>query len=310
MSRSIATLPHALYRFFAPDGMLLYVGLTMDPTTRWKNHAKDKPWWCHVANITVEHFGDRVTVLAAERAAIIAEKPVWNVQHNRLHAATSNAIVRATTTPTDPSNQWTFQNRDTNTPRGVGPLVLLWELTGDAVDDYWNIGEISAADLWHQWLVRNPIDEPAEATFGPGARRIEWTLDAAEHCVMEAAPFQPFRKALNAAADAQYRRAAIDAWCEPVADESWESDDPDFLDIYTWPRHAGTGERLQWSRLPVIDKVWRTDNLPSLYTKTGGFIQEATGWKPAPLQPYVNVHDLAAMSGLYSPRALSKEPVR
>lgn len=74
---------HALYRFHATDGTLLYVGITADPGTRWRAHAHDKPWWQHVTNITVELHPTREAVLEAERAAIIAEKPRHNVIHNR-----------------------------------------------------------------------------------------------------------------------------------------------------------------------------------------------------------------------------------
>ena len=51
---------HALYRFYATDGALLYVGITADPGTRWRAHSHDKPWWHEVANVTIEqHPGTR-----------------------------------------------------------------------------------------------------------------------------------------------------------------------------------------------------------------------------------------------------------
>ena len=73
---------HALYRFYDTDGQLLYVGITLDPGTRWKTHSKDKPWWLEVANVTVEVHSSRGAVIEAERAAIIAEHPKHNIQHN------------------------------------------------------------------------------------------------------------------------------------------------------------------------------------------------------------------------------------
>jgi predicted GIY-YIG superfamily endonuclease len=75
--------PHALYRFFAADGSLLYVGITCDVGGRWKQHSKDKPWWTEVVGCTLEHFDDRVSVLAAEQAAIQTERPRYNIVHNR-----------------------------------------------------------------------------------------------------------------------------------------------------------------------------------------------------------------------------------
>lgn len=74
---------HALYRFHATDGTLLYVGITADPGARWRKHAHEKPWWHDVATITVETHPNRAAVLQAERAAIITEQPRYNVVHNR-----------------------------------------------------------------------------------------------------------------------------------------------------------------------------------------------------------------------------------
>lgn len=73
---------HALYRFYADDGALLYVGITLDPGSRWRAHRDDKPWWHHVTSITIEVHPDRAAVLDAERDAIIAEHPRHNIVHN------------------------------------------------------------------------------------------------------------------------------------------------------------------------------------------------------------------------------------
>jgi hypothetical protein len=77
---------HALYRFFGADGALLYIGITASLPNRLARHKEDKPWWCDVADIRVEHFQSRRAVLEAERAAIVAEKPLHNVRHNGLTA--------------------------------------------------------------------------------------------------------------------------------------------------------------------------------------------------------------------------------
>ena len=60
-----------------------------------------------------------------------------------------------------------------------------------------------------------------------------------------------------------------------------------FLSFFSWPTDPVTGEQLNWLRLPVVDKFWyaaRRDR--------GGFIQEATGWKPGILQPFVTLGSL------------------
>jgi hypothetical protein len=79
--------PHALYRFYGAGGTLLYIGLTANLPTRLINHRDEKPWWTGVARITVEHFPDRASVVEAERRAIEAERPLYNVQHNRPQAS-------------------------------------------------------------------------------------------------------------------------------------------------------------------------------------------------------------------------------
>lgn len=68
-----------LYRLFAADGQLLYVGITWNAGYRLKEHAGDKPWWPSVASATFEHFATREEALAAERRAIRFERPVNNI---------------------------------------------------------------------------------------------------------------------------------------------------------------------------------------------------------------------------------------
>jgi hypothetical protein len=76
----------ALYRHFGHDGKLLYVGLTNEPPVRLRKHRQDKPWWLDVRNTTYEYFDTRPEVQEAERRAIRAEHPAWNVQHNNQQA--------------------------------------------------------------------------------------------------------------------------------------------------------------------------------------------------------------------------------
>lgn len=78
---SMDTQPHALYRHFDATGRLLYVGITNDPGRRWGQHSA-KDWWLDVTKTTIERFDSRAEVLTAERAAIEAERPWWNIQGN------------------------------------------------------------------------------------------------------------------------------------------------------------------------------------------------------------------------------------
>lgn len=73
----------ALYRLFDQGGVLLYVGVTGNPTARFSNHASTKSWWTDVASHTIKWHTSRVGAEVAERAAIQAELPRWNRQHAR-----------------------------------------------------------------------------------------------------------------------------------------------------------------------------------------------------------------------------------
>ncbi len=92
-TETISKAPHALYRFYNSADVLLYIGLTVNIGARFSDHRLEKPWWTEISRIALEHFPDRRSVAAAERAAIIAEKPLHNVQHNgaRSTAAPANA---------------------------------------------------------------------------------------------------------------------------------------------------------------------------------------------------------------------------
>lgn len=266
--------PHTLYRFYTAADALLYVGITAALPTRLGNHRDNKPWWTTATRITLTHYPDRDSVLEAERHAIKTERPLHNVVHNGGGAPPRPVSGSFETTGIRPGEQaWTFSSRYGHT-RTV-PLTLFWEVHCDPISDDWYIDDISPAELWRLWLTRYPRDERAEARYGAGAFRILWFVEGPG--TFEGAPFAE------------------------VLDPS--PYDQNFLTHFTWPVNSQTREPLLWSRLPVIDKVWRRDNLPTDYETKGGFIQEATGWKPAPLQPYVNVHQLARMARLYCPKA-------
>lgn len=73
--------PQALYRFFDATGVLLYVGITNNPSRRFTQHGTSREWWHEVETIKMERFPSREAVLQAERAAIKAEGPKYNIVH-------------------------------------------------------------------------------------------------------------------------------------------------------------------------------------------------------------------------------------
>lgn len=70
-----------LYRCYAADGDLLYVGQTMRPAGRLKGHALNSRWWPEVDRVTAHSgFPDLASVRRAEALAIAWEAPRENVR--------------------------------------------------------------------------------------------------------------------------------------------------------------------------------------------------------------------------------------
>ncbi|MBW4419721.1 MAG: hypothetical protein KME13_10885 [Myxacorys californica WJT36-NPBG1] len=143
---------------------------------------------------------------------------------------------------------WRIRNRRHGYEKDV-PLEASWEVSLDPISDNFTPKEISAFDLLKQWIERVQHEYPN------GLVPIYWSVRAAKHGVFEAMPFQ----------------------CKLGG-----SPRNDFLTFFTYPEDPETGERLNWLSLPVVDKLWN-----SQCADKGGFIQQATGWKPSILQPFV-----------------------
>lgn len=77
-----ATKPAVVYRLYDDAGELLYVGCSVTPFSRLREHAshgRSHVWWADVASVTLEHFKSRPEAILAERKAIAAEAPKYNV---------------------------------------------------------------------------------------------------------------------------------------------------------------------------------------------------------------------------------------
>lgn len=81
-STSQSSNTFVLYRFYAADDSLLYVGLTRNPGRRIDKHAGEKSWWSDVARIEIAHFDSLPELREAERMAIQSEKPRHNIRMN------------------------------------------------------------------------------------------------------------------------------------------------------------------------------------------------------------------------------------
>lgn len=74
--------PTALYRLFGDDDVLLYIGVAKTFGVRWHQHTQSQPWWPEVRRQTIDWHPSRAAAEDAERAAIKAERPKYNVVHN------------------------------------------------------------------------------------------------------------------------------------------------------------------------------------------------------------------------------------
>lgn len=80
--------PHFVYRLFDGDGQLLYIGMTADMPTRLRAHLTGSPKGVsaiirrHYHHHTVVEYPSGSAAHEAEKAAIAAECPPLNINHN------------------------------------------------------------------------------------------------------------------------------------------------------------------------------------------------------------------------------------
>ena len=72
-----------LYRHYDKANTLLYIGISLNSIARLNQHRGHSDWFKDITNVKIENFYTRDAALEAERTAIIAEKPLHNVHHNR-----------------------------------------------------------------------------------------------------------------------------------------------------------------------------------------------------------------------------------
>jgi predicted GIY-YIG superfamily endonuclease len=70
--------PVALYRHFDRNGELIYIGITSDPARRWAQHVEQSVWARFVSDTSVHWLESREKARAAERRAIVGDRPLFN----------------------------------------------------------------------------------------------------------------------------------------------------------------------------------------------------------------------------------------
>jgi len=136
-----------------------------------------------------------------------------------------------------------------------GHLVADWEVDLDPISDDYTPDDTDAAELLRIWASQVREHHPDELI------PIYWFVASPDQAKFEQMPFQHHRLLAE-----------------------------DFLSFNTWPTESKTGQPLNWLTLPVVDKQWNKK-----HSDKGGFIQEATGWKPSILQPTVYLPTLLSV---------------
>lgn len=189
--------------------------------------------------------------------------------------------AETTVQPYPPGTEWTFTTRRGDFTQTL-ELVLYAEPNYSSITDDYLPEEISATELWRIWVDKaaNSAHERWPQLYRPGEVTILWTVTQPSFTgIFEAAPHTPPLP----------QDPELVKLFGPYKEEN-------FLTHYTHPEHAETGERLNWLRLPVVERGWNSERADK-----GGFIQEVTGWKPSPLQPTMDVVQIGRAAGLYVP---------
>ena len=66
-----------VYRCYHGEN-LLYVGQSINPASRLRNHSLTQEWWEQIDRITLEHFATREEATEVESSVIAAEAPPMN----------------------------------------------------------------------------------------------------------------------------------------------------------------------------------------------------------------------------------------
>lgn len=72
------TRTHHVYRLFSAEGVLLYVGISMNVGERFKQHRGEKAWWPDVDHWTIQDAPTRADAFFLEADAILTEHPLHN----------------------------------------------------------------------------------------------------------------------------------------------------------------------------------------------------------------------------------------
>ena len=80
--KHLRAVPHWVYRQWGYDGRLLYIGATADPEKRYHQHTLTTAWYHEIERVELTEYPTGPAAYAAEKAAIRAEAPKYNIKSN------------------------------------------------------------------------------------------------------------------------------------------------------------------------------------------------------------------------------------
>ena len=119
----------AVYRCFADNGDLLYIGRSVNAISRLARHYTSAPWYQEVTFITVEWYDAEHDAVEAEKFAIQRESPKYNKA-----VSVPRQVIRARSHIVNgmpPIDVVEPAPADVNTPKIKGPQMFYnWQATG------------------------------------------------------------------------------------------------------------------------------------------------------------------------------------
>lgn len=149
----------------------LYIGISNEPLRRVVEHAKDKWWFRHVTGWTVDErvFYSEADARSAEKAAIHAERPLCNDQHNRanpcrmLPSSAGRPVPRAAAGTAMRGRRGTAARQGWSLPPAAAARLerVAWWLVS------WAVLTVALMAVGGVWL--HMATSPAFHVAGPGA---------------------------------------------------------------------------------------------------------------------------------------------
>ncbi len=156
----------SLYRHYDEEGRLLYVGVSLAPISRLREHRYQSRWFYRISVVKIEHFATRAEAVSAEVTAIETEEPMFNTVHVPRAILSDNAPQLSNVIDMTDGIPRTFQaweDRMRKRPRPTHPGAILREdvlpalgITQIELADRLGVSRLSVSELLHEKRAVSP----------------------------------------------------------------------------------------------------------------------------------------------------------